>query len=342
MRTGIYVPSPHVTAHSQRLTEIDEAGTRGLPPGEVDPGYRLALDSVIEAEALGFDIALFAERHLGTDLESWLLAAAVASHTSRIQVMPASNPDFWHPNLVAKMAASLDRIAPGRSAINFVTGWNTAEQTFFSTVRHVDEDARYGRAERYIETMRATWAADADTVTELPDGAEFAPAALPLVPAGKFPPLYTVSRSARGLEMVARYSDHWFVDYGTDPQRPFAEVLETARVSIERMRERTARHDREIGFGLSAFVVPAATEAEGWERVARLRAEATARSPQLAIPQLGAVGAQLVGPPELIRERVAAFAELGIDLVLCKYLPEAGALPELASILMPSPAAVQR
>ncbi len=162
MKTGIYVPIP---PRYRPLAAAERGGRgrtawartrRGRPPG-----YRLALDSVLEAESLGFDIALFAERHLGTDLESWLLASAVASHTSGITVMPAMNPDFWHPNIVAKMAATLDRIAPGRSAINFVTGWNTAENTFFSTVRHADEEAKYARAESYMETLRATWAANA-------------------------------------------------------------------------------------------------------------------------------------------------------------------------------------
>ncbi len=167
---------------------------------------------------------------------------------------------------------------------------------------------------------------------------------MPLVPpAGGFPPqLYTVSRSPRGLEMVARCADHWFVDYGTDPERPFGEVLETARVSMERMRERASRHGRTVSFGLSAFVVPATSENSGWERVARLRVEAGARSPELVIPQLGAVGAQLVGPSELIRERVAAYQEIGIDLVLCKYVPDPSALPELASILAPTMATAGR
>ncbi|GAA2881125.1 FMNH2-dependent alkanesulfonate monooxygenase [Pseudonocardia halophobica] len=342
MKTGIYVPIPHVTAHSARLGEVDAAGRRGLDPGTVDPGYRLALDSVTEAESLGFDIALFAERHLGTDLESWVLAAAVASHTHRITIMPAMNPDFWHPNIAAKMAATLDRVAPGRSAINFVTGWNTAENTFFSTVRPTGEEEKYSRAERYIETMRATWAADADLAAHLEEGEEFTAAPMPLVPAGGPPPFHTVSRSPRGLEMVARCADHWFVDYGTDPERPFAEVLETARVSVERMRERAARYNRTVGFGLSAFVVPAETERAGWDEVARLRAEATARSPELVIPKLGAVGAQLVGPAELIGERVAAYAEIGVDLVLCKYVPEPDALPRLASVLARDPAVARR
>lgn len=336
MKTGIYVPIPHVTAHSPRLSESTRAAELPLKPGAVDPGYKLALESTLGAERLGFDLALFAERHLGPDLEAWVLASAVASHTSRITIMPASNPDFWHPNMLAKLAATLDRIAPGRSAINFVTGWSVEEASHFSSVRHTSEDARYDRAEAFIETMRATWAARGDTPLCAVEGAEFAPVALPLVPAASAPPIYSVSRSQRGLDMVARYADYWFVDWGKGFDRTFDDVYETARQSAETMRARAASFGREVGLCLSAFVLPAESEAAGWARVDQLRATTLERTPHLLGPQLGALGARLVGPPDLIRERIAKFAELEVELLLCKYLPEENALDALAEIVMPA------
>lgn len=74
-----------------------------------------AREIVLRAEESGFDLVLVAERHRGPDLEAWILTAALASLTSRIRIMPAVYPGLWHPTLIAKMAASLDRIAPGRS-----------------------------------------------------------------------------------------------------------------------------------------------------------------------------------------------------------------------------------
>jgi FMNH2-dependent dimethyl sulfone monooxygenase len=335
VKTGIYVPIPHVTAHSPRLAAATAAAQRPLAPLEVDPAFTLARDSVLEAERLGFDLALFAERHLGPDLEAWVLGAAVASHTSRIQIMPASNPDFWHPNMLAKMAATLDRIAPGRSAINFVTGWSRDEQSYFSSVRHDSDEARYSRAEAFIDTMRATWSADRDTPVEVVEGAEFYPAALPLATAGEFPPIYAVSRSERGLDMVAKSADHWFVDWGSGFDRTFDEVLESARVSIDQMRERAAHYGREVGLCVSAFVLPAATEEEGWQRVDELQARTRSTTPHLVGPQLGAMGARLVGPPSLIRDRIDRFRELGVEFLLCKYVPDVDALDELADVVSP-------
>jgi len=45
--------------------------------------------------------------------------------------MTAVHPGLWHPTLVAKMAASLDRLTRGRTAINLVTGWNVEEHRMF-------------------------------------------------------------------------------------------------------------------------------------------------------------------------------------------------------------------
>lgn len=336
MKAGMYVPVPHVTAHSERLAATTAAAQEPLLPLEVDPGFTLALEETLEAERLGYDIALFAERHMGPDLEAWVLASAVASHTSRIRIMPASNPDFWHPNLLAKLAASLDRIAPGRAAINFVTGWGETEIQYFSTQRHANDDARYARAEAFIETMRTTWSAAADSPLPPAVGAEFFPAPLPLVP-GEHPiPIYAVSRSDRGLDMVAKSADYWFADYGGGFDRTFDDVLATAARSIADMRARAERFGRVVKFGISALVLPAESEEAGWALLDRKRQEILAKTPHLVMASLGAAGARLVGPPDLIAERAAAFAELGADLLLCKYIPESGALEAIADAIKPA------
>lgn len=335
MRAGIYVPVPHVTLHSDQLATSTRAAQEPLLPTEVDPGFTLALDSTLEAERFGFDIALFAERHLGPDLEAWMLAAAVASQTSKITIMPAANPDYWHPNILAKMAATLDRIAPGRSAINFITGWGETEIQYFSEVRHASDDARYARAEAFIETMRHTWAASADSDLPTMPGAEFFPAPLPLVPAGGAIPIYAVSRRGRGLDMVARCADYWFADYGAGFERDFEDVISTFAASVADMRTRAEVHGREVKIGVSALVLPAESERAGWQLLAHRRAELERRAPHLVMASMGAAGAHLVGPPELIRERAARYEEAGAELLLCKYIPEPDALESLADCLNP-------
>ena len=125
MQFGLYAPVPHVTAGSKEIEQSIAGALSPLPPFEVDPAFALAKEVLCAADRAGFDIILFAERHLGPDFEAWILAAAVSSWTTRIKTMTAVHPGLWHPTLVAKMAASLDRLTRGRTAINLVTGWSS-------------------------------------------------------------------------------------------------------------------------------------------------------------------------------------------------------------------------
>src|SRR5260370_9682953 len=116
-----------------------------------DKSFQFALDVVARAEALGFDITLIAERLLGPDLEAWMLAAALAARTKKIQIMPAVYPGMVTPQLVAKMGATLDRITGGRFAINVVNGWFQKEFELFSHGPWIESsDARSRRMDRFF------------------------------------------------------------------------------------------------------------------------------------------------------------------------------------------------
>src|SRR3712207_4615446 len=105
MRFGIWTPLPHTLRPEPILTQsLEELGTKGkgLP---VDRSYQFALDVVRRAEELGFDIPLVAERFVAADLEAWIVSAALAAQTSRIQIMTAAHPGIVTPQVVAKMGA---------------------------------------------------------------------------------------------------------------------------------------------------------------------------------------------------------------------------------------------
>ena len=124
MLFGMYAPVPHVTVGSKEITRSVKGALDPLPAGEIDPAFTLAKDVLCAADQAGFDLCLYAERHLGADFEAWILAAAISSWTRNIRAMPAVHPGLWHPTLIAKMTSCLDRLTTGRSAINLVTGWN--------------------------------------------------------------------------------------------------------------------------------------------------------------------------------------------------------------------------
>ena len=69
MQFGLYAPVPHVSVGSATIARSVAQGQSPLPEGECDVAYDLAKELLLEADRSGFDLILFAERHLGADLE---------------------------------------------------------------------------------------------------------------------------------------------------------------------------------------------------------------------------------------------------------------------------------
>ena len=87
-------------------------------------------DLAQRAEQTGWDVTLVAELNLndikGPEadcLEAWTTTAALASVTSRLELMTAVRPNFRLPALVAKETATIDQISGGRFTLNVVSAW---------------------------------------------------------------------------------------------------------------------------------------------------------------------------------------------------------------------------
>ena len=252
MLFGLYAPSPHITVGSNEITRSVKGALSPLPDGEVDPAFTLARDVLCAADAAGFDLCLYAERHLGADFEAWMLAAAISSWTRNIRAMPAVHPGLWHPTLIAKMASCLDRLTTGRMAINVVTGWNEVEARMYGGDILLHEDDRYIRAEEFIHVLRGMWSKTPFTF----DGQfyQVKESQLLLKPATPSPPeIFTASRSERGLEMVAKYADWWFLDYDKSAA-DVAGVEDSLRRAIDGMSERAAKYGRKVRYAFNPFI----------------------------------------------------------------------------------------
>ena len=322
MQFGLYAPVPHVTAGSKEIEQSIAGALLPLPPAEVDPAFALAKEILCAADRAGFDIILFAERHLGPDFEAWILAAAVSSWTARIKTMTAVHPGLWHPTLVAKMAASLDRLTPGRTAINLVTGWNVEEHRMFGGDALLENDDRYVRAEEFVHILRGMW-------SESPfsyegrfyqvDGAK-----LLLRPATpELPEIFTASRSPRGLDMVARTGDWWFLDY--DKQAETVEqVMASLQHSIDGMERKAASYGRKVRYAFNPFIAFGNSVEEASERALKLLTSSTSQADVTKIMTrivAPAMQAGCIGPPEQVREQLLAYRDMGIELFLFKLVP---------------------
>jgi FMNH2-dependent dimethyl sulfone monooxygenase len=321
MQFGIYAPVPHVTVGSKAILRSIAGAMAPLPDGTVDPAFDLAKEVLLEADRAGFDIILFAERHLGADLEAWVLACAISSWTQRIRSMVAVHPGLWHPELIAKMAASLDRITKGRMAINLVTGWNVEEHRMFGGDALVGDDDRYIRAEEFIEVVRGMW-----RETPFSHQGAYYPAdaaELRLKPATAQPPeIFTASRSERGLDMVAKIADWWFVDFDKTATTP-DEYMDGVQRSIEGMRRRVERYGRNVRFALNPFIAFGESDEAAVARTRDLLAPEPGDGDVRKVMQriAPAMLAGCIGRPEKVRARLQAFAAAGVELFLFKFVP---------------------
>ncbi len=319
MQFGLYAPVPHVTVGSPQMARSVAGAASPLPEGVPDPGFELARDVLTEADRSGFDVILFAERHLGTDLEAWILASAIAPLTQRIKCMVAVHPSLWHPELIAKMASSLDRVARGRMCLNLITGWNVEEHRMYGGDDLEYNDDRYVRAEEFVDVVRGMW-----RETPFSYNGRFFPvdaAKLLLKPATVAPPaFFTAARSERGLEMVAKVGDWWFVDYDKRTTSE-EEYFEGVKRAIADMRARAARHGRKVRFALNPFVAFGDSEAAAMDEVRRVLSGPDDDQRKI-LSRIGpATLAGCIGRPEKIRERLRAFGELGVEFFLFKFVP---------------------
>ena len=158
MRFGVWTPLPHTIRPEPRMQDaIAELSTPGAGSG-LDGSYQFALDVVAEAEAAGFDSTLIAQRYLGPDLDSWMLASALAARTKTIEIMPAVHPGIVLPQLVAKFGASLDRISGGRAAVNLVNGWWADEFNMYGNGSWIeDPQARGRRMDEFLTVLKGLW-----------------------------------------------------------------------------------------------------------------------------------------------------------------------------------------
>jgi FMNH2-dependent dimethyl sulfone monooxygenase len=332
MRLGVWTPLPHtIRAEPAMDAGVRQVMTRG-GEGEVDQSSRFALDVIRKAEALGFESTLIAERLLGPDLEAWILSAALAVQTARMETMPAVHPGIVTPQVVAKMGATLDRISGGRFAINIVNGWFQQEFDLFSNGAWIEaSDARYRRMDEFVQVVKGLWTQDNFSL----DGEFYRVdnATLPMKPVQQpHPPIYTASRADSGKDVIARYCDVWFVLYSPD-YRAFDENFRAIANDIAMLDARACHFGRKLRYGMNAHVVCADTMAEAHARAEDL--ERYGKRDRIASTAARALGAGLVGTPEVIAERMRRYEEIGVDFFLMHFHPMLAELDTFAAKVMP-------
>jgi FMNH2-dependent dimethyl sulfone monooxygenase len=312
--------------------------------GREDGTFAFACEVVRRADELGFDTTLIAERLLGPDLSAWVLASALAMVTKRIELMVAVHPGMVTPQVVAKMTASLDRISRGRAALNVVNGWWMEEFELFSNGGWIGDAARYPRMGEYIAVIKGLWTdsdfnfegayyrarvraalAGAEGKVVMPEAGEVVakPSRTP------HPPIYAASRSTEGKALIAQHCDVWFGEYKPG-YRNFEENIARMAADFRAMDALAQQYGRKLRYAINPQVICADTQAEA-ERLA----DEAERSAGPRDRMVNALGAGLVGTPELIAQRLLRYEKIGLDCVMLRFAPMLEGVETFGSKVMP-------
>jgi pyrimidine oxygenase len=185
------------------------------------PSFELNKEIVLKAEGYGLDFALsmIKLRGFGGDtefwdynLESFTLMAGLAAVTKRIKLFASTAVLTLPPALVARMAVTIDSIAPGRFGINIVSGWAKGE---YAQMNLWPGDAyfgyRYEYSSEYVQVLKELWEdgkSDFKGQYFQMDDCRLLPK-----PSGKIE-LVGAGQSDRGMRFVAEYGDYNFITCG--------------------------------------------------------------------------------------------------------------------------------
>ncbi len=320
LQFGLYAPIPMAAVGSPEIARAVSESLHPLPEGARDAQFDLGIELLLAADQVGFDLTLFAERHLGHDISGWVNAAAIASRFEHMRALVAVHPGLWDPVMIAKMAASLDRICKGHMAINVVNGWFDQEFEMFGG-KVLQGEERYQRTIEFIDIMQGLWRNETFTLHGQHYNVDKAQLLLkPRSPQG--PEIFSVSTSDRGRDFIANHCDWWFVEFPKEAAST-EEVLHSLETSIADMTARASAAGRKIRYALNPFLAlgesaEAAFDATIKEIFAYDPDPDTRKIERRMIP---ATRAGCIGRPEDVRKQCQRFEDMGFELLLLKLLP---------------------
>ncbi|ONM48484.1 dimethylsulfone monooxygenase SfnG [Nocardia donostiensis] len=295
------------------------------------------------AERSGFDYALSQVRYTASygaeyQHESTSFSLALLGATERLKVIAAVHPGLWHPAVLAKFGATADHLSGGRFAINVVSGWFAGEFTALGEP-WLEHDERYRRSAEFLEVIRKIWTEDnVNYGGDFYRIRDFTLKPKPLnSPARPNPDLFQGGNSTAARRNGGRYAD-WYLSNGKD----FDGVTE----QLDDLRAVAREHHREVKFGLNGFIIVRDSEKEAHDTLREIIAKADKPAVEGfrdAVKQAGAATrdrkgmwadstfedlvqyndgfrTKLIGTPEQVAERIVAYRNLGVDLILGGFL----------------------
>ncbi|MEZ5855005.1 MAG: LLM class flavin-dependent oxidoreductase [Hyphomicrobiaceae bacterium] len=286
-------------------------------------------------------------RHWDESLEAFTLISALAASTDTIQLYASVGVRAFHPAIIAKMAVTIDDIAPGRFGVNIVAGWNAYE---YEQMGMWPEDGyhkyRYAYAEEFMQVMNKLW----ETGRASHQGKFFTLDDCKSYPTpGHKLPIVCAGQSDAALAFTAKYADIGFVGR-------IYETPEGLGALNARLQAKAAEHGRKVGAYALLNIIAAPTDAEAKARQDDFLAhadhqsiaewlKASGRDPSRTSHELDHVRQTFMGFPfvtasyDNVARHLDAIADQGVAgvcLMFPDYVPDLEAfithvLPQLAS-----------
>jgi pyrimidine oxygenase len=232
------------------------------------PTFDLNKTIVQRAEHYGFDFALAMIKLRGYNgpsefwqhnLESFTLMAGIAAVTQKIKLYASIALLTLPPALAARMASTIDSIAPGRFGVNIVTGWQPKEYQqmgLWPGDEHFKN--RYAYATEYVKVMKELW----ETGTSDFKGEYFQMDDCKLSPQpSSHIEIVAAGTSDRGMQFVAEECDYNFVGAGGGINEP-----EKGGENAKRLMEAAAKTGRKVGAYTLLTIIADRTDELAWAK----------------------------------------------------------------------------
>ncbi len=303
-------------------------------------GYDYNKQLAVLAENSGFEYALSQVRYMASygaeyQHESTSFSLALLLATQRLKVIAAIHPGLWHPGVLAKLTATADHLSNGRIAVNVVSGWFKGEFTALGEA-WLEHDERYRRSEEFIRALRGIWTQDHfDLRGDFYRINDFSLKPKPLQK--PHPEIFQGGNSKAARAMAARVSDWYFMNGNS---------IDGVRAQVQEIRAGAQAAGRTVRFGLNAFVIARDTEKEARDVLHEIIRQAdveavngfgdAVKQAGKSAPEREGMWAQsnfddlvqyndgfktgLIGTPQQVAERIVAFKEQGVNLILGGFL----------------------
>jgi FMNH2-dependent dimethyl sulfone monooxygenase len=303
------------------------------------------------SEEIGYDVTLIAELFMndikGIDapsLDAWSTAAALAAVTERLELMVAVRPTFHEPAILAKQAANIDQISNGRLALNVVSSWWADEARRYG-IHFEEHDDRYARTEEWLKVLNGAWTEPRFSHAGRHYNVE--ETVLEPKPVRKpRPPIYAGGESEAAKRLITRECDA-YVTHGDPVERVIPKVTD-----IQQRREAVGLEP--MLYGMAAYAIVRETEEEAKRELTRIT-NVSPGSPgygnyqdwishtnldqQVSLEDYSVsnrgLRAGLVGTAEQVAERIIAFEEAGVGLLLLQFSPQLEEMERFAETVMP-------